>query len=614
MRGVAYDAILYDYRTADNSGALIGLNTDTSMANIFSQHLTDNIRVSNNSWGFSGLEIDEVTEDFLRNEFTQSINAFHSAIDNNTLFIFAAGNDSADEVNAIGGMPHLITELSDAWLVVASVDPDNTETGYTNRCGLTFEFCVTAPGGGDLQASSGIYGADNNGGYVRLSGTSMAAPHVTGLAAALIEKFPSLSNKDIATRIKVTSSLENLTGYSGQTLESHGKIFMQNLFGNGLVNATTASEQIGSLEIGTGSNLFTGNNINIDENKMQIPSGLSSRIKKSIINDKFIVFDSFDGAEFIVSGNKIFTDQYKNRNAVLIGYFNEKNNVVNNNKNKFTFTKENLSDALGLSWNISQGNSGLSLSTVNFWEGKASLITKPDLFKTSAVRQMSMSKSYNEDLIIGTFIQVPHQFGDITNHNSFGASLNWNPTKKTSLYSAAANVAANVNLAATKTEFDSSYKANTKVINLGLKHKFSEKIDFFGNLSNYYLDNIDSTPDTFGLKNAKYISKTFGMEFISNKYSKYSFGFYDNGSMTSGSVTLQSAIGRNQNGDLVYQSKEFSNNQKQDPFENTSIFVAGSTKIRKGIFRDSVINFNYQAFPDEKLNNGHFGVQLFQEF
>ena len=315
MRGVAYEATLYDYRVANDAGSLVGLSDDNSFAAVLNQHVTDNIRVSNNSWGTSnGTSITSISEATLRSSLSKTITAAKAAIDNGTLFVFAAGNDDNSQVDLFGGIPHRISELSDSWLVVVAVDPDNKETRYTNRCGDAAAFCLTAPGGGDSQSSNGIYAADNDGGYIRYSGTSMATPHVTGLAAALMSKFPSLTNAQIATRIKTTSSLATLTSSSGRTLASHGEAYMQSVFGHGLVNATAASASIGSLNIGTGSNLFSGSKIDLSKSKMQLPYGLSASIKRAILADEFVAFDSFDGAEFIVTGNTVFEDKYKNRN------------------------------------------------------------------------------------------------------------------------------------------------------------------------------------------------------------------------------------------------------------------------------------------------------------
>ena len=66
MRGVAYDATLYDYKV-DNDGVdgLEGLATDSQIAAVFNRHVTDNIHVSNNSWG-SGTPVTVDTEAVVR--------------------------------------------------------------------------------------------------------------------------------------------------------------------------------------------------------------------------------------------------------------------------------------------------------------------------------------------------------------------------------------------------------------------------------------------------------------------------------------------------------------------------------------------------------------------
>tara|TARA_B100000780_G_scaffold142984_1_gene100036 strand:- start:237 stop:686 length:450 start_codon:yes stop_codon:yes gene_type:complete len=139
----------------------------------------------------------------------------------------------------------------DSWLtVVASNDP-NTEASYTNRCGVAQVFCVTAPGT-SIKAAK----ANSDNGHISYSGPSMAAPHVTGLAAILMQKFPTLSASAIATHIKKTPSLKSLTGKNGEPITFHGLQVMQSIFGYGLVNQAIASASIGSLIIATGENVF----------------------------------------------------------------------------------------------------------------------------------------------------------------------------------------------------------------------------------------------------------------------------------------------------------------------------------------------------------------------
>ena len=618
MRGVAYEATLYDYRVANDAGSYVGLSGDSGKAAVFNQHVTDNIRVSNNSWGVAGVEINDVTESWLRSNYSQTITAAKAAIDNGTLFVFAAGNDgrvaqgSAIHANIMGGLPYRITELANSWLVVVSVDPNNTETDYTNRCGVAAAFCVTAPGGGDIQSTTGIYAADNDGGYIRYSGTSMAAPHVTGLAAALMSKFPSLTNAQIATRIKTTSSLATLTSSSGRTLASHGEAYMQSVFGHGLVNATTASASIGSLNMGTGSNLFSGSKVDLSKSRMQLPSGLSAGIKQAILADEFVAFDSFDGAEFIVTGNSVFEDKHDKQNIVLLGYFVGAREEKAQIGQKFSFTNTSLGELRGMNWNISQGNSEVSLASTNYWGEKASLIARPNFFTSSPASQLSMRIPYSETLSLGTFMQAPDRQGDIRDRTGFGLSLDWTPTDRSSIHSSISSIDTNLSLAATNNL--ANQMTNTDILNLSFKHKVHKSFEIFGSFSHYGISDIAASPTAFGLSNAEYTSKTLGAEFLNESGSKYAMGVFDSGTMAKGSVSFQSATGRSTDGTISYQTKKYSDGSGYFNKDNLALFFAGSVPVKDGTFKDSILGFNYQSIPGNPLGRGQIGVQILHVF
>jgi subtilisin family serine protease len=255
MRGVAYDATLYSYRVdADGDGTFEALNTDSQLAAVARRHITDNIQVSNNSWG-SATPVTANTTSQVRSIYSRSISAFADAQAAGTLFVFAAGNSGNSEVSEEAGLPYHAPELVDAWLVVVASDENGVETAFTNRCGVAAAFCVTAPGNQVLAADAGTTG------YVSLSGTSMAAPFVSGLAAALMEKFPNLTPKQIATRIKTTASLAPLTGFFGETLANNGTAAMEAIFGHGLVDSGAAAAQIGNLTYALGPDVSRGQDL-----------------------------------------------------------------------------------------------------------------------------------------------------------------------------------------------------------------------------------------------------------------------------------------------------------------------------------------------------------------
>ena len=298
MRGVAYDATLYSYRVdADGDGTFEALNTDSQLAAVARRHITDNIHVSNNSWG-SATAVTAYTTSQMRSIYSRSISAFADAQAAGTLFVFAAGNSGNSEVSEEAGLPYHAPELVDAWLVVVASDENGVETGFTNRCGVAAAFCVTAPGNQVLAADAGTTG------YVSLSGTSMAAPFVSGLAAALMEKFPNLTPKQIATRIKTTASLAPLKGFFGETLANDGTAAMEAIFGHGLVDSGAAAAQIGNLTYALGPDVSRGQDLS--QSKLALPAGVGRDLAKQIMADDFVVFDSFDNAMFTVSGSQVF--------------------------------------------------------------------------------------------------------------------------------------------------------------------------------------------------------------------------------------------------------------------------------------------------------------------
>ena len=440
----------------------------------------------------------------------------------------------------------------------------------------------------------------------------MAAPHVSGLAAALMSKFPSLTNKQIATRIKTTSSLDNLTSSTGRTLASHGEAYMQSVFGHGLVNANAASASIGSLNMGTGSNLFSGSKIDLSKSKMQLPSGLSASIKRAILADEFVAFDSFDGAEFIVTGNTVFEDKYNNQNIVLLGYFADARDENVQIGQKFSYTNTSLGEVRGMNLNISQGNSEVSLASTNYWGEKASLIARPNFFTSTPTSQLNMKIPYSETLSLGAFIQAPDMQGDIRDRTGFGLALDWAPTDRSSLHSSISSVDANVSLAATNDT--TSQMTNADILNLSFKHKVNKGFEIFGSLSHYGIGDIAATPTAFGITNAEYTSKTLGAEFVSESGSKYTMGVFDSGKMAKGSVAFQTASGRSTDGAISYQTKEYSNDSGYFNKEDMALFFAGSVPINYQVSKSSIFSFNYQSVPGNSLRKGQIGVQLSHVF
>jgi subtilase-type serine protease len=130
--------------------------------------------------------------------------------------IFAAGNDyNLNNPDAIAGLGYFVPEIAPNWMTVAALqrnpdtsspDPYNIST-FSSRCGYTASFCVSAPGSRIYSSIiSGTNADDLTTGYANYNGTSMAAPHVAGAVAVLMERFPYMTGAQVASVLRTTAT------------------------------------------------------------------------------------------------------------------------------------------------------------------------------------------------------------------------------------------------------------------------------------------------------------------------------------------------------------------------------------------------------------------------
>lgn len=135
--------------------------------------------VINNSWGCTrGCPSRPIIEDAVR--FAHALGK---------VIVFAAGNSSGD-------VSYFSPQNMQETITVAALDVNDERSLYSNFGDL---IDVAAPG--DDIFSTVL----QDEGYRRVSGTSMAAPHVSGLVALILSQNPSLSNEEVRSIIRVTS-------------------------------------------------------------------------------------------------------------------------------------------------------------------------------------------------------------------------------------------------------------------------------------------------------------------------------------------------------------------------------------------------------------------------
>lgn len=147
-----------------------------------------------------------------------------AAATNQAVIVVAAGNDGARSPN----WPSRYARESWAngtMLVVGAVDASGHLASFSNKAGDTAAFYLVAPGVNILST----YGT----GYAYLSGTSMAAPAVSGAAALISGYWPYLKANQVAAILL-------------NTADDLGAPGVDAVYGHGLLNVNRALSPIGS--------------------------------------------------------------------------------------------------------------------------------------------------------------------------------------------------------------------------------------------------------------------------------------------------------------------------------------------------------------------------------
>ncbi|MBI5130255.1 MAG: autotransporter domain-containing protein [Rhodopseudomonas palustris] len=113
-------------------------------------------------------------------------------------------------------------------IAVMSVGITKAPAWYSNLCGVAASWCVAAPGG-DERTGAEIYSTVPDNTYAFESGTSMAAPTVSGALAVLIQANPTYNAQDLARLLFSTT-------------EDLGAPGIDAVFGHGLIRLDRATE------------------------------------------------------------------------------------------------------------------------------------------------------------------------------------------------------------------------------------------------------------------------------------------------------------------------------------------------------------------------------------
>ncbi|MGL4411526.1 MAG: S8 family serine peptidase [Bacteroidales bacterium] len=149
--------------------------------------------ISQNSWGYLSPDVKEQVVLDAIDYFIAEAGQFPNSPMKGGLVIFASGNNNSGEKFYPGAYEPTIC--------VSSMGPDFKKAPYSNY-GEYVD--VTAPGGNsDLGSKWGVFSTYLKDRYAYMDGTSMACPHVSGVAALVISHFQNenLTASDVKSRL-----------------------------------------------------------------------------------------------------------------------------------------------------------------------------------------------------------------------------------------------------------------------------------------------------------------------------------------------------------------------------------------------------------------------------
>lgn len=248
-QGVAYNARLLPIGVF-GAGGLSGTASDFAQA--FNYAVAQGARVVNGSFTSVGRIITPAS--------AVEFDAILAAARAGMVMVFAAGNYGQAHPSLPGLLPYVspdhhagaqmagIYNFAGAipgndWsgtmgqiIAVVAVDRNNQIAPFSNRCGVAAAWCLAAPGV-DIQTTTA------GGGNGAVSGTSFAAPHVSGAVAVLMQMWPHLTSRQVVELLLNTATpLGTVPGRDP-------------IYGRGLLNLERATQPQGTAMVALGSSV-----------------------------------------------------------------------------------------------------------------------------------------------------------------------------------------------------------------------------------------------------------------------------------------------------------------------------------------------------------------------
>ena len=230
IHGIAFDAhiLAVDYFSNVNETQSVQGGVLYHISDPFSYITSRGVRIVNTSFGYEAGDVivnpPQVSEIY-------DIATPATAVFNGALLVAAAGNASGANPSLYN--INIISDLSaagaldsgpGALIIAGAVDSNNRIASFSDRAGRYANYYMVAPGVNLM--------VPWNGGLAVVSGTSFAAPLISGAAAIIIQRWPDLTARQVA----------NILFASATDLGAPG---VDSVYGHGLLNIAAALQPLG---------------------------------------------------------------------------------------------------------------------------------------------------------------------------------------------------------------------------------------------------------------------------------------------------------------------------------------------------------------------------------
>lgn len=221
---IAPNAHVASYQITDQHGNFYSFN---KIGETINTATAQNANVYNFSWEITNVSASQVKNRQHMINLTSRgfVNSLINAVEqNDAILVWAAGNGYNSESSALSALPLHITQLNGHFVNVVAWDSNlGTLADFSNGCGITQNYCITAPG----------VALDSPKTATPLDGTSFAAPIVSAAISVIREAFPYMTSPEI-TQLLFT------------TARDLGDAGIDAVYGHGMLDLERATRPVGA--------------------------------------------------------------------------------------------------------------------------------------------------------------------------------------------------------------------------------------------------------------------------------------------------------------------------------------------------------------------------------